>query len=430
MSPLEIVRTAIANTFRSRLRTSLTVLAIFVGAFTLTLTNGVGTGINAYITTQVDSMGASDVMIVTKARAGGNPFAASDEGPTVHDAGRATAMSGEGMQIEVLTDRDLAAILAIDGITRVEPFVTVTTDYVTREAREKYDFTVATGGVGLNVDFVAGRPLREDDAHALILPVSYLTPLGFDDADAALGGLVTIGITDVGGQLHLVEAEIVGVQEVTIFDSGTLISARLKEALHEAQMTGMPAGYRDVYMMASARFEPGRNALGEKGIKEALAGSGYAGSTLQDQLGMMTSVITGIVWVLNAFGIIALVAAGFGIINTLLMSVQERTREIGLMKSMGMSRARLFALFSSEAIFIGFLGSALGAGVAIVAGTIVSTLLAEGPLASLAGLRVIAFDPLPVALVVALVMTIAFFAGTLPAARASRLDAIDALRYE
>ena len=85
--------------------------------------------------------------------------------------------------------------------------------------------------------------------------------------------------------------------------------------------------------------------------------------------GMFKTVIDGIVLVLNAFAIIALLAASFGIVNTLLMSVQERTREIGLMKAMGMGSGKVFGLFSLEAAFIGFLGSAIGVGVAMLAGT-------------------------------------------------------------
>ncbi|MBK0296289.1 hypothetical protein IAE22_29515, partial [Bacillus sp. S34] len=62
-------------------------------------------------------------------------------------------------------------------------------------------------------------------------------------------------------------------------------------------------------------------------VKSALSKDGYTGQTIQDQLGQFQTVISGIVGVLNAFAVIALVAAGFGIINTLLMSVQERTRD-------------------------------------------------------------------------------------------------------
>ena len=63
----------------------------------------------------------------------------------------------------------------------------------------------------------------------------------------------------------------------------------------------------------------------------------------------------------------------FGIINTLLKSVQERTREIGLMKAMGMGGRSIFSLFSAEAVIIGFLGSAIGSLVAIGLGSVISS---------------------------------------------------------
>lgn len=142
------------------------------------------------------------------------------------------------------------------------------------------------------------------------------------------------------------------------------------------------------------------------------------------------TVIAGIVGVLNAFAVIALIAAGFGIVNTLLMSVQERTREIGLMKAMGMGSGRVFGLFSTEAVFIGFLGSAIGAGVAILAGSAISSALAGSLLSGLPGLQIMLFEPASIATVILVVMAIAFLAGTLPARRAARQNPIDALRYE
>ena len=66
MKAFDLVGSAIGNTFRSKTRTILTILAIFVGAFTLTITNGLGTGINRYIDDTVAAIGAEDVVTVTK----------------------------------------------------------------------------------------------------------------------------------------------------------------------------------------------------------------------------------------------------------------------------------------------------------------------------------------------------------------------------
>lgn len=82
------------------------------------------------------------------------------------------------------------------------------------------------------------------------------------------------------------------------------------------------------------------------------------------------------------------------------------------MKAMGMGGGRVYALFSLEAVFIGFLGSVLGALAAIGVGTIANKILAGTVLADLEGLQILQFAPLPVGMIIALVMLIAFLAGT------------------
>ena len=179
-----------------------------------------------------------------------------------------------------------------------------------------------------------------------------------------------------------------------------------------------------------ARFDPNATPAEIDALKKSISGAGMSGQTIADQLGLIQTVITGITGVLNAFAIVALLAAAFGIVNTLLMSVQERTREIGLMKAMGMSNRRVFALFSLEAAFIGFLGSAIGVLVAMLLGLALNGALAAGPLAGLAGLTLLIFEPASIVGVIVLIVVIAFLAGTLPARRAARKTPIDALRYE
>ena len=222
----------------------------------------------------------------------------------------------------------------------------------------------------------------------------------------------------------------VGVQDATLFGATASLNPALTDAIYEAQRVGMPDTATSEYASATARFSLDATEADIAAIKQRLVDAGYAGTTVADSIGTFQAVIDGIILVLNAFAIIALLAAGFGIINTLLMSVQERTREIGLMKAMGMSSARIFALFSTEAVFIGFLGSAIGAGVAMLVGGVVSQVLANGLLADLEGLNILLFTPVSIAGVLALVMGIAFVAAVLPASRAARQSPIDSLRYE
>lgn len=427
----EIITTAIGNAFRSKLRTILTILAIFVGAFTLTLTNGVGTGVTRYIDAQVSSLGENDVMLVSQASIREGGFGDNSSGPTPYDPDKAVVAGQGGPQFAALTRADLTTIGATKGVLSVEPLRVVSPNYIAGANGKKYELTVNPSPTGSNIDLVAGSAFPRDEAASLLLlPASYVEPLGFANAAAAVGAPVSIGIQDVFGKEHVVLGAISGVQEDTILAFGMSVSRGFTEALYAAQTAGLPAVAADIYPVAVARFSPSASAAQVSAIKEALSTNGYRGRTVADQLGAVNSVVNGIVGVLNAFAVIALIAASFGIINTLLMSVQERTREIGLMKAMGMGASKVFALFSAEAVVIGFLGSAIGAAVAIGLGTIISNVLAAGPLSDLAGLRVLEFNPISVITVIVVVMLLAFLSGTLPAARAARLDPIEALRYE
>ncbi|CAN5238267.1 ABC transporter permease [soil metagenome] len=429
MKAVDIIKTAIGNSFRSRLRTSLTVIAIFIGAFTLTITNGLGAGINNYIDSQVASIGAPDVMTVTKpveatdASTGPKPYEPSD--PSEVSSGR------PGASVLALTDDDLDAIRAVDGITSVEPQVAVSPDYVEYGDAGKFQLSVSALSAGVKIELAAGSAFTDGtDQNEIVLPTTYIDTLGFSSNKDAVGKTVTIGITDALGEQTTVEATVVGVQEPTLFGASPSLNEPLTTALYDAQNVGIPEDSTNQYGSATARFDADSTDAQVAQIKRDLVDAGYSGTTIAYQIGTFQSVIDGIILVLNAFAVIALLAAGFGIINTLLMSVQERTREIGLMKAMGMSGGRIFALFSTEAVFIGFLGSAIGAGVAMLVGGVISRVLANGLLKDLAGLQILTFTPAAIGTVLLLVMGIAFVAAVLPASRAARQSPIDSLRYE
>jgi putative ABC transport system permease protein len=433
---LDIVRTAIGNAFRSRLRTTLTVIAIFIGAFTLTITTAIGTGVSEYINTQVASVGANDVLTVTKAS---TATTTSNDGPAKYDPNAAKGGSS-GLAAAAgasLSEDDISKIAATKGITSTQAITQVSPDYIQYGSGGKYQMSVNAVAAFTKADLAAGAQLSSSSGtNQVILPIDYLKNLGLGSANTAkeakgaIGKSVTIGVTDYLGAQSTVSATVVGVQNTTLIGGGVGLNQHLSKALNTVQTTGRPASLGQSYRAVAAYFDPSDSTHSVDAIKKDLKAQGFTAQTVADQLGTFETVINGIIGVLDAFAVIALIAAGFGIINTLLMSVQERTREIGLMKAMGMSGGKVYALFSVEAVFIGFLGSAIGAIVAIGLGSLVSGALSRGFLSGLPGLHVLAFSPGSIATIILVVMLIAFLAGTLPARRAARQNPIDALRYE
>ncbi len=431
MKTADLITTAGANTFRSKTRSILTILAIFVGAFTLTLTSGLGTGINQYIDDTVSAVGASDAMTVTKVQEGSERTPGS--GPVEYDPD-AVSTGIPGQTVIALTPDDVTTIEGIDGVLDVQAARAISPDYIVFGDGTPYVAQVGSLVPGQTTLLTAGAEPDADAAdYEVAIPLTYVEPLGFDSADAAIGETVDIAITDAMREQHVVSAEVVGVTEETLaspLGASILLNDALADTLFETQSTGIPADEADRYTSATVWFDPDATDEEIDALQDALTDEGFTGTTVADQLGTITSVIDGIVLVLNGFAIIALLAASFGIVNTLLMSVQERTREIGLMKAMGMGSGRVFSLFSLEAVFLGFLGSAIGVGIAMIAGRAISTAVSSGLLSDLAGLTLIAFDPVSVVTIILTVMVIAFLAGTIPAGRAAKADPVESLRYE
>ncbi|MEW1921090.1 ABC transporter permease [Pseudarthrobacter oxydans] len=431
MKAADLVGSAARNTLRSKLRTTLTVLALFIGAFTLTLTTAVGAGVTDYVTKQVASLGADDVFIVT--RTAGD----TTEGPRAYDPKTSSASSATGGpalpgagQSDPMTEADLEKLAGISGISRVDPVQAVAVDFVQYNGGGQFELSVNPTSSITRADLLAGAQLSESSGtRELVLPADYVDALGFSDAQDAVGAVVQLGITDVLGARHQVDGTVVGISQESLLSSGGGANPAMVSALAEAQSAGIDTGPAR-YPLAVAYFDPALSSAQVSDLQESVAAAGFGAQTIQDQLGVIKTVIDGIIGVLNAFAIVALVAAAFGIVNTLLMSVQERTREIGLMKSVGMRAGKIFALFSLEAAFIGFLGSLIGVAAAVLAGSALNAALSAGPLSSLPGLNILLFEPGAIMAIMLLIMAIAFISGTLPASRAARKNPIDSLRYE
>lgn len=427
MKTLDLVKSATSNTFRSKTRTTLTVLAIFIGAFTLTITNALGAGVSDYVSKQVSSIGASDLLILSKANS-----SSGTEGPAEYDPEKSTAaVSGSpiGGPSAALSERNLEDATKVAGVKKVVPVHSVAVNYISYGDSKEFEVSLNPTGSFAKADLAAGRQLKKDtSAYEILLPLDYVDALGFGSSAEAIGKNVVIGYSNLQGQKESIDLQVVGVANTSLFSSGAAISESAIEKIHTTQREGITGA--ETYQVAIAYIASDSTPTEVTAIKKDLLAVDVSAQTTEDQLGLLQTVINGIVGVLNAFALIALLAAAFGIVNTLLMSVQERTREIGLMKAMGMSSGRIFGLFSLEATFIGLLGSALGSLIAVLIGTGLSDVLAKTALANLPGLNILLFTPQSAIGVMLLIMAIAFLSGTLPARKASKLNPIEALRYE
>lgn len=425
----DLLQTANANLLRSKARTLLTIVAIVIGAMTITLTNGIGTGIKSYLNQQLGNLGATNVLFVTVAA----PKTSPSSGPAkyTYNADTSLAASGRDRSQTLMNLKGLAVIKSIPNITDAVPSHSLSPDYIAGKGA-KYQLTVAQQIGATTAAMDAGPGVdNASSQYQISVPESYVDPLGFGSAQATISKQVTIGITSAKGVQQTVIATITGVQQKNLLGQATsYANTALANKLYAIQTDGIPAALANTFETAFATFPSNLTTAQVNTIKSKLSAKGFTAKTIKDEESTIFDVINAVIIVLDMLGVIALLAASFGIVNTLLMSVQERTKEIGLMKALGMGPRRIFILFSIEAVLIGFWGSLLGVGVAAGIGSIVNAVGRHGFLKNFPGLSLLTFPLTTIIVVMLAIMLIAFLAGTLPALRASRKDPIDALRYE
>jgi putative ABC transport system permease protein len=155
----------------------------------------------------------------------------------------------------------------------------------------------------------------------------------------------------------------------------------------------------------------------------------YNVQSVEDTQKFLTQIISILQGIVVAFGLIAVVASVFGIVNTMYISVLQRTREIGLMKALGMRKRDIGRLFRFEAAWIGFIGGLIGSVIAFLLGTALNPWITK-KLALGAGEKLLIFKLPQIIILIVILMVIATLAGLLPSRKAAKLDPIEALRTE
>lgn len=424
MKIADTVRRAGRNLLQAKMRTLLTSLAIAVGAFTITLSFAAGAGGRSFTEEIVNANTDAKEIVVSK------PQPQSVTGPQKYNESGVSS-SSEGYQL--LTDQEVKDLLAVEHVDSVAPSYSPRVQYIEGKNKEKYDVSsLQVFSPGVSLEYKAGASDGELADSEIIITEDYAKVLGYDEPQDAIGETVTIhaaNLASLGSQPKTKDFAFV-IKAVSSPDgfafrsqSSLLLSQNAVEDIYDFVMEGSPE--KGKYYLASVHVDDAKYA---QEVKDSLVKKGYEAQTAADILGSINTFINVLMAVLIGFGALAIITSIFGIINTQYISVLERTQQIGLMKALGARGKDVGRLFRFEAAWIGFLGGAIGAGLAILVGSIANPIISKQ--LDLGDTYLLIFHPAAPICVVLGLMLVAMIAGYFPARKAAKLDPIEALRTE
>lgn len=166
-------------------------------------------------------------------------------------------------------------------------------------------------------------------------------------------------------------------------------------------------------------------------VRRQVEAMGYVTRSVADTVEQINSLFATARTILMLLGMVALSVAALGMFNTLTVSLLERTREVGLMKAMGMKSSEVQELFLTESMIMGFFGGVLGIVVGFIIGKLAGLALSFVAIFKGVGFVDISYVPLSfVIVVVFLSLLVGIATGIYPAKRATKISALNALRYE
>jgi putative ABC transport system permease protein len=393
MSAVELLRLACSRLRTNRLRAALTMLGFIIGVASVVALVGVGQGTTSNITNRLNSLGTNLLTISPNGRSSGTL--------TLGDATAIASVDGvAGVAPEVSTSKlvqrgDKSTTTTIVGTTPAYPLVRaydVWQGSFLTDASVSSKLRVAVLGATTATDLGIGESDIGTDVSIAGIPFRVIGILqakggsGFQDPDDQV--IVPVSVVQkyfVGGD--------------TVRTIGVSVGSAEQMATTKADLTDLLRTRHDLAATTQDDF----NIFDQTQLLQTAA-----------------SIAGTLALLLGGIASISLVVGGIGIMNIMLVSVRERTREIGIRKAIGARGRDILAQFLVEALTLSLLGGLIG----IVIGLGVSAGISR-----LAGWS-FTFNPATVSIAVLFSLAVGVVFGVWPARQAARLDPISALRYE